>query len=189
MADWVKRAILHHRTKFCDDQSSCCQRMHICQLFAKWQPSAILDSSDAYWDHPQRVLSGLYCCAKLVGIGPVVLIIWMLTLENSGMFLLLDISCSATVVMNDMKLLQMNHVGWYLLSSCGDIVQDIISPVLLYILRMWVWKTASQWLSYWCQFALVSCSSLWSFWLSSCCWTGNGFTQVDLSVVKFHWAC
>jgi len=32
--------------------------------FPKWRPSAILDLPHAYWDHPQRVLSGLYCCAK-----------------------------------------------------------------------------------------------------------------------------
>jgi len=35
-------------------------------FFTKWRPSAILDLSDAYWDHPRRVglHGGLYRCAK-----------------------------------------------------------------------------------------------------------------------------
>jgi len=32
--------------------------------FSKWRRSAILDLSDAYWDHPRRLLGGLYRCAK-----------------------------------------------------------------------------------------------------------------------------
>jgi len=31
-------------------------------FFSKWRPSAILDLSDAYWDHPRRQLGGLYRC-------------------------------------------------------------------------------------------------------------------------------
>ena len=34
------------------------------QFVAKWQPSAILDSSDIHWDHPRRVLGDLYRYAK-----------------------------------------------------------------------------------------------------------------------------
>ena len=33
-------------------------------VFSKWRPSAILDLSGAYWDHPRRLLGGLYRCAK-----------------------------------------------------------------------------------------------------------------------------
>ena len=33
-------------------------------FFAKWWPSAILESSDAYWDHLRRVLCALYRCTK-----------------------------------------------------------------------------------------------------------------------------
>jgi len=33
-------------------------------IFAKCQPSAILDSSDTHWDHPQKVTGDLYHCAK-----------------------------------------------------------------------------------------------------------------------------
>jgi len=32
--------------------------------FFKWQPFAILNSWGTFWDDPQRVLGGLYCCAK-----------------------------------------------------------------------------------------------------------------------------
>jgi len=34
-------------------------------FFSKWRPSAILDLSDAYWDHPRRLLCGLYRFAKV----------------------------------------------------------------------------------------------------------------------------
>jgi len=30
----------------------------------KWRPPAILDLSGVYWDHPRRLLGGLYRCAK-----------------------------------------------------------------------------------------------------------------------------
>ena len=33
-------------------------------VFSKWRPSAILDLSGAYWDHPRRLLGGLYRWAK-----------------------------------------------------------------------------------------------------------------------------
>ena len=33
--------------------------------FFKMAASAILDMSCVYWDHPRRLLGGLYCCAKL----------------------------------------------------------------------------------------------------------------------------
>jgi len=33
-------------------------------FFSKWRLSAILDLSGAYWDHSQRLLGGLYRCAK-----------------------------------------------------------------------------------------------------------------------------
>jgi len=33
--------------------------MAIYPFFAQWQPWAILDSYEAYWDHPQVVLGGL----------------------------------------------------------------------------------------------------------------------------------
>jgi len=32
--------------------------------FSKWRPSAIFDLSGACWDHPRRLLGGLYRCAK-----------------------------------------------------------------------------------------------------------------------------
>ena len=40
-----------------------CRDMAI-KLFSKWRPSAILDLLSADWDHPRRVLDGLYHCAK-----------------------------------------------------------------------------------------------------------------------------
>ena len=43
--------------------------------FSRWRPSAILDVWNAYLDHPQRVLSGIYLCANLAEIDKVVLII------------------------------------------------------------------------------------------------------------------
>ena len=33
-------------------------------FFYKWWRSAIFDLSGEYWDHPRRLLRGLYCCAK-----------------------------------------------------------------------------------------------------------------------------
>ena len=33
-------------------------------VFSKWRPFAILDLSGAYWDHPRRLLGGLYRCAE-----------------------------------------------------------------------------------------------------------------------------
>ena len=44
-------------------------------IFSRWRPSTILDLCNAYLDHPQKVLSGLYHCAYLVEIDKVVLII------------------------------------------------------------------------------------------------------------------
>jgi len=35
MADWVKRTILHHRAKFCDDRSNHCRDMAI-YFFCRW---------------------------------------------------------------------------------------------------------------------------------------------------------
>jgi len=32
--------------------------------FSKWRTAAILDLLGAYWDHPRRLLGGLYRCAK-----------------------------------------------------------------------------------------------------------------------------
>jgi len=32
--------------------------------FSQWRPFAILDLSGAHWDHPRRLLGGLYRCAK-----------------------------------------------------------------------------------------------------------------------------
>jgi len=40
------------------------QRYSDLTFFSKWRPSAILDLLGAEWDHPRRVLDGLYCCAK-----------------------------------------------------------------------------------------------------------------------------
>ena len=33
-------------------------------VLSKWRTAAILDFSGAYWDHPRRLLGGLYRCAK-----------------------------------------------------------------------------------------------------------------------------
>ena len=33
-------------------------------VFSKWRPSAILDLLGADWDHPRRLVDGLYRCAK-----------------------------------------------------------------------------------------------------------------------------
>jgi len=38
--------------------------MAIKRFFSKWRLSAILDLSGAYWDHPRRLLDGLYRSAK-----------------------------------------------------------------------------------------------------------------------------
>ena len=40
------------------------QRYSDLTVFFKWRPSAILDLLGADWDHPRRVLVGLYRCAK-----------------------------------------------------------------------------------------------------------------------------
>ena len=40
------------------------QRYSDLTVFFKWRPSAILDLLGADWDHPRRVLDGLYRCAK-----------------------------------------------------------------------------------------------------------------------------
>ena len=40
------------------------QRYSDLTVFSKWRPSAILDLLGADWDHPRRVLVGLYRCAK-----------------------------------------------------------------------------------------------------------------------------
>ena len=40
------------------------QRYSDLTFFSKWRPSAILDLLGADWDHPRRVLVGLYRCAK-----------------------------------------------------------------------------------------------------------------------------
>ena len=40
------------------------QRHSDLTVFSKWRPSAILDLLGADWDHPRRVLDGLYRCAK-----------------------------------------------------------------------------------------------------------------------------
>ena len=51
----------------CQNSSKSVNRLHRygdLTDFAKWRPSAILDLSDAYWDHPQWPLGGLYRRAK-----------------------------------------------------------------------------------------------------------------------------
>jgi len=40
------------------------QRYSDLTVLSKWRPSAILDLLGADWDHPRRVLAGLYRCAK-----------------------------------------------------------------------------------------------------------------------------
>ena len=40
------------------------QRYSDLTVFSKWRPSAILDLLGVDWDHPRRVLDGLYGCAK-----------------------------------------------------------------------------------------------------------------------------
>jgi len=40
------------------------QRYSDLTVFSKWRPSAIFDLLGADWDHPRRVLVGLYRCAK-----------------------------------------------------------------------------------------------------------------------------
>ena len=40
------------------------QRYSDLTVISKWRPSAILDLLGADWDHPRRVLDGLYHCAK-----------------------------------------------------------------------------------------------------------------------------
>jgi len=41
------------------------QRYGSLSIYKMWRPSAILDSFDAYWDHPPTMLVRFYCCAKL----------------------------------------------------------------------------------------------------------------------------
>jgi len=60
---------MHHHTKFHGYQSGRCRDMVNYRIFAKWRPPAILDSPDAHWDHPQRVLGIPYRCAKF-GLNP-----------------------------------------------------------------------------------------------------------------------
>ena len=48
------------------------QRYSDLTAFSKWRPSAILDLLGADWDHPRRVLDGLYRCANFVEIDAVV---------------------------------------------------------------------------------------------------------------------
>ena len=40
------------------------QRYGVLTVFPKWRQSAILDLLSADWDHPRRLLDGLYRCAK-----------------------------------------------------------------------------------------------------------------------------
>ena len=40
------------------------QRYSDLTVFSQWRPSAIFDLLGAYWDHPRRLLDGLYRCAK-----------------------------------------------------------------------------------------------------------------------------
>jgi len=52
----------HYRASVCSVKRL--QRYSDLTVFFKWRPSAILDLLDADWDHPRRVLDGLYRCAK-----------------------------------------------------------------------------------------------------------------------------
>jgi len=51
---------MRHYTKFRCDRSN-----GDFSTFSKWRPSAILESSYAYLDHPRRVFCGLITCTKL----------------------------------------------------------------------------------------------------------------------------
>jgi len=63
------KANVHHRTKFHQNVSNC---------FSKWLPSAILNLRDAFWDHPRRVLGGIYHCAKFgLNLSMVGLLFWI----------------------------------------------------------------------------------------------------------------
>jgi len=61
--------------------------MTFIDFVAEWRPSAILDSSDTHWDHPQRVLAVLYCANfgwnQCSGFDNTVLIFCALSLKTS----------------------------------------------------------------------------------------------------------
>ena len=59
---------------FYQNRSNDCEDIAIYRT-SKWRSSAILDLLNPYLDHPWRVLSGLYHCAKFGGIDGVVFII------------------------------------------------------------------------------------------------------------------
>jgi len=61
---------MRHYTKFRCDRSN-----GDFSTFSKWRPSAILESSYAYLDHPRRVFCGLITVQNLVGIDVAVSII------------------------------------------------------------------------------------------------------------------
>jgi len=63
MIDPLYEANMRHHAKFHQNRSNGCRHMAI-ERFLKWRPSAILDLLGADWDHPRRVLDGLYRCAK-----------------------------------------------------------------------------------------------------------------------------
>jgi len=85
----VKGHILHQRTKFYKDRSNRYgdiaifvwffkmavaamlnfQKFENFTVFSKWRPSVILDLLGADWDHPRRLLDGLYRYAKFRWIG------------------------------------------------------------------------------------------------------------------------
>jgi len=61
----LQRANLRHRAKFHEKSIKRLLRDgDLTVFFSKWRPSAILDLSGAYWDHPRRLLGGLYRCTE-----------------------------------------------------------------------------------------------------------------------------
>jgi len=62
--DPLYEASMRHCTKAYQNRSNGCRDKRFNGFFSKWRPSAILDLLGADWDHPRRLLDGLYRCAK-----------------------------------------------------------------------------------------------------------------------------
>ena len=61
-----------HLTHGLSGPQECVPKWHLdqfrCFWTPTWQPTTILDSSDAHWDHSRRLLGSFYFVQKLVGI-------------------------------------------------------------------------------------------------------------------------
>jgi len=72
----VEMVETHQHTKFRQNRSKGWEDIKIFRFFSRWRPSAILDSFEAYLDHPPWVLGVSITLQNLVMIDAVIFIIW-----------------------------------------------------------------------------------------------------------------